>query len=246
LQRCGTGSANPPGHRKIRALEAQKMMMKRNDTAGLLRSEFTGKAVNRRVNLCWLAVHGVAVCAIITQCLNPVRASDALPVAAPGTQTATVEKPPYVPQGRQMQRYKAFARQAELPVITVTDKTTLEVGGALKTDLSRLARLSVQEKEALAGQFGVPAGVIGKVTERAVNHPPESAAQFAEDIRAAVIDYRFLRGEWQRYTPPTEGQKLKANALEALQAGDISKAWKLYDGLQRPAPPGNLRIAAQP
>jgi len=26
----------------------------------------------------------------------------------------------------------------------------------------------------------------------------------------------------------------------------ISKACELYDGLQRPAPPGNLRVIAQP
>jgi hypothetical protein len=55
-----------------------------------------------------------------------------------------------------------------------------------------------------------------------------------------------LQGEWGRYHPPAESQKVKADALAALQAGDISKAWELYDGLERPAPPSNLRIISQP
>ena len=133
-----------------------------------------------------------------------------------------------------------------MPVITVADKATLEVGGTVKTDLNRLAQLSSQEKEALAGPFGVPAGVIGKVAERAANNPPPNAAQLARDIRTAVVDYRFLQREWERYNPPTEGQKIKADALQTLQGGDLSKAWELYDGLPRPAPPGNLRIVSQP
>jgi len=145
-----------------------------------------------------------------------------------------------------MERYKAFVRQAETPAIQVAGKTTLEVGGTVKTDLNRLARLSDPDQETLAGQFGVPAGVIAKVAEHAAENPPGDAAQAAQRLRTAVIDYRFLRGEWERYNPPTEGQKVKADALEALQAGDISRAWELYDGLQRPAPPGSLRIVAQP
>ena len=220
--------------------------MKQNNIASRIRPGLTGKALNRRVNLGQLAVRSVAVCAIVTHCLNPARAADTLPVNDPGTRATPVEKAAYVPQGRQMERYKAFARQAEMPVIAITDKTTLEVGGTLKADLNRLARLTVRDKEALAGQFGVPTGVIGKVAEHAASTPPGGAAQLAQDIRTAVIDYRFLQGEWERYNPPTEGQKVKADALEALQAGDISKAWALYDGLQKPAPPGNLRIVAQP
>ena len=95
-------------------------------------------------------------------------------------------------------------------------------------------------------RFGVPAGVLGKLLERASTSPPPSATQFAQDFRTAVIDYRFLQIEWERYHPPAEGQKTKAVALEALHAGDISKAWELYDALGRPPPPANLRVVAQP
>jgi len=221
-------------------------MMMQIQKASPMRPGTTGVAVNHTVNVCLLAVRGVAACAIVAQCLNPAWAADSVPAKDPGSQTTPAQPPAYMPQGRQMERYKAFARQAEMPVITVTDKTTLEVGGMVKTDLNRLARLSSQDKETVAGQFGVPAGVIGKAAELAVNNPPHDAAQLAQEIRTAVIDYRFLHGEWERYNPPPEGRKIKADALEALQAGDISKAWELYDGLQRPTPPGNLRIVAQP
>ena len=203
-------------------------------------------AVNHRVNLCLLAVRGIAAYALVIQCLNLARAADTLSVTEPVAPTAPAQKPAYTPKGRQMERYKAFARQAEMPSITVTNRTMLEVGGAVRTDLKRLGQLSGSEKAALADQFGVPAGVIGNVVERAAKNPSPGAAQIAQDIRTAVIDYRFLQGEWGRYHPPAEGQQLRAKALAALQAGDISKAWELYDGLQRPAPPANLRIVGQP
>jgi hypothetical protein len=178
--------------------------------------------------------------------LNPARAADALPVKEPVAQTAPAQKPAYTPKGREMERYKAFARQAEMPAITVTNTTVLEAGGPVRIDLTRLGQLSGSEKEALAGQFEVPSGVIGKLIERATNNPSPGAAQITRDIRTAVIDYRFLQGEWGRYHPPAEGQQLKADALAALQTGDIGKAWELYDGLQRPAPPANLRVVAEP
>jgi len=220
--------------------------MKQNQTVRLWRPGFAGMAVNHRANVCRLAVRSIAVCALVTQCPTPARAADALPVKEPGNQTTPAQKPAYTPKGYQMERYKAFARQAEIPAITATNRATLEVAGTVKIDLNRLAQLSIQEKEALGGQFGVPAAVIGKVAERAVSKPLWDAAQLAQDIRTAVVDYRFLQGEWKRYNPPAEGQQVKADALQALQSGDISKAWKLYDGLQRPAPPGDPRVVAQP
>ena len=221
-------------------------IMTHSRKAVLRQRGFTRRGWNHGVSSCLFAARSIAVCAIVTQCLSPARAADPLPVQEPGNLATPAQGQPYSPQGYEMKRYQAFARQAEMPAIKVTDKSTLEVGGSAKTDLSRLAQLSTQEKEALAGQFGVPAGVIGKVIERVASHSQPSADQFAKELRTAVVDYRFLQGEWKRYNPPAEGRKIKADALQALQGGDISKAWELYDGLQRPAPPGNLRIVAQP
>ena len=246
-------SANPPAGGKICALGAWKKIMKQNQPTSQMRPGFSGKAENHAVNLCRWASRGIAVCALATHCLNPARAANALAAKEPPTQTLPAQTPAYTPKGWQMERYKAFARQAEMPAITVSNKTTLEVGGTVKTDLNRLAQLSTPDKAALAGQFGVPAGVIGKVAERVATNEPPNAAQFAQAIRTAVIDYRFLQGEWGRYHPPLEGQPVKADALQALQVGDINKAWQLYDALEKPQapsislppPPANLRTVSQ-
>ena len=88
----------------------------------------------------------VAVCAVLMQCPTSVQAEDALPAKQPDTQSTQVQKPAYLSQGRQMARYKAYARQAELPLITATNNAMLEVGGMVKTDTTRLAQLSVGEK----------------------------------------------------------------------------------------------------
>jgi hypothetical protein len=196
----------------------------------------------------------LAACAAVMQCLTSVQADDALLAREPATLPAQVQRPPCVPKGHQMERYKAFARQAQLPPVTVTNHTVLEVGGVVGVDTTRLAQLSTREKEALAGQFRVPIGVIAKLAQRAADSSPPAADQLAQEIRTAVVDYRFLQIEWEQYHPPAAGQKTKVAALDALQAGDISKAWELYDGLGRPqapaiatpAPPANLRIIGQP
>jgi hypothetical protein len=249
----GTGTAIAPARRQISAPEAQIKLMKHNRMVLPSSRGCGGVVVTRRATPCLFTIGSVAVCVIVIHCLTAVRAADALPANEPAGQATQVLKQSYSPQGYQMKRYQAFARQAEMPVIAATDKTTLEVGGTVKADIKRLAQPSSKEQETLASQLGVPTGVIGKTLERASNNPAASAAQLVQDIRTAVIDYRFLQGEWGRYTPPAEGQKLKADALQALQAGDISKAWQLYDGLQKPQAPGiappqpptNLRIISQ-
>ena len=223
--------------------------MKQPHITVLMQPDATNLARKESNALCRLAV-----CAALMHCLTSVQADDALSPRQPDTQPTQVQKPAYVPQGRQMARYKAYARQAELPLITATNNAMLEVGGMVKTDTTRLAQLSVGEKEALAGQFGVPVAVIDKLVQRVASRPPPAADQFAQELRTVVVDYRFLQIEWNRYHPPADGQKTKAAALVALQAGEISKAWELYDGLRRPqapaiaapAPPANLRIVTSP
>ena len=230
------------------------MTMKQPYITVLIRSGASNLARKETVASCRLTVPRLAVCAALIQCVASAQADDALAARQPDTQSTQIQKPAYVPQGRQMERYKAFARQAKLPLITATNSALLEVGGMVKTDTTRLAQLSIQEKEALAGQFAVPVGVVDKLVQRVASSPPPGAGQFAQELRTAVVDYRFLQIEWKRYHPPTEGQKTKAVALAALQAGDISKAWELYDGLRKPqapsiaapAPPANLRVVAQP
>jgi hypothetical protein len=209
---------------------------------------------DQRVSLYRLAVCWLVVCASFLQCLATARAAEFLPVGEPDSQPIQLQKPTDRFQGRQMERYKAFVRQADLPLITVTTNVLIEVGGVVKTDVARLAQLSIQEKEALAGQFSIPVGVIERLVERVASNSPPAADQLAQELRAAVIDYKFLEIEWDRFHPPAEGQQTKSNAVAALQSGDLAKAWELYDGLARPgapaitrpAPPTNLKVVPEP
>jgi len=206
-----------------------------------------------RGTLCRLVVLSLAASAAFMQCPTRVLAEDVLPAREPGTQLTEVQKPAYIPQGRQMRRYEVFARQTELPRMVATNHTLLQVGGVVNVDAARLSQLSPQHKKALAEQFRVPVGVIDQLTQQLAHRSARTADQLAREIRTAVIDYRFLQIEWDRYHPPAATQQTKVAALGALQAGDISKAWELYDGLRRPqaptiaapAPPTNLRVVAQ-
>jgi hypothetical protein len=232
---------------------AQVMMKRQNQMIRPRRPGVGSVVVVRRVTPRRFAIGGIAACAVVIHCLASARAADVLSAEDTASLATQAQQQAYSPQAYQMKRYQAFARQAEMPVITATDKTTIEVGRPVKIDINRLAQLSSADKEALASQFGVPAEVIGGLLERTASNPPPSAVQFAQDIRTAVVDYRFLQGEWGRYNPPAEGKQIKAAALLALQTGDLSKAWQLYDGLQKPqppslpppAPPANLRVISQ-
>jgi hypothetical protein len=236
------------------ALEASMKTMKENTMVFLAWPGAANSARDRKISLSRLAVRRLAVFAALLQCLGAAQAGDVSPAGETDSQPTRAQNPASPVPGRQMERYKAFARQADLPLITVTTNNLIEVGGVVKTDVARLAQLSIQEKAALAEQFSVPVGVIDKLVERVVSNAPPAADEFAQELRTAVIDYRFLQIEWDRYHPPTEGRQTKAAALGALQVGDLSKAWALYDGLARPeapaigrpAPPTNLRVVSGP
>jgi len=228
--------------------------MKKNPITVLRRPGAGHLVGNPSVALCRLAVWRLVVCAGLVQGLTPTRAGDVSPVGEPDRQPTQAQKPPYPVHGREMERYKASVRQADLPLITVTSNILTEVGGVAKIDVTRLAQLSTQEKEALAQLFRVPVAVVDKPVQRVAKNSPPTAEQLAQELRTAVIDYRFLHIEWDRYHPPTAGQQAKSEALAALQAGELARAWELYDGLSRPqppalarpAPPTNLRVVAGP
>jgi hypothetical protein len=229
-------------------------MMKQIQTAGLVQRG--ADALTRNASAPWslFAARPLAVWTAIVHCLASAQAAEVVTSRQHDRQASPVQEAPCPPRGRQMERYKAFARQTELPPITVTSNTLIEVGVAVKLDISRLGRLTAKEQDALAGQFGVPVGVIEKLVQQVAIGSTPDADRLIQELRRAVIDYRFLRGEWERYNPPAEGQKTKRDATAALQAGDINKTWELYDGLRKPqppaigapAPPSNLRVVAGP
>ena len=221
-------------------------MLKMNRLTVPLRRSAAAPVMFRDIPSFLLALSSLTASALLAAYPPVVHAADGLPVKESGTRLSQVQTAYGEPQGRQMRRYQAFARNAELPQIMVRDQTTIEVGAGFKVDTSRLAKLPIREAESLAGQFRVPTALIIRLAQRVPATPPPDAAQFARELRTAVIDYRFLQGEWGRYHPGVEGQPTRAAALEALQAGDIPKAWALYDSLSRPQPPGNLRVVTVP
>jgi hypothetical protein len=236
------------------ASEAQIKSMKRNVIAFLRRRGAAGSSSKHSAARCGAAVYRLVVCAAFVQCLAWGRAADVVPAGTPDSVAAPAPRQAAPVQGRQMGRYKAFVRQAGLPPISVATNGLIEVGGVVKIDVTELAQLSVPEKEALAGQFSVPRGVIDTLLGSVASNPSPAADPVVQELRTAVIDYKFLDIEWGRFHPPPEGQQTKSDALAALQAGDIAKAWELYDGLarpgapaiSRPAPPTNLRVVLGP
>ena len=167
---------------------------------------------------------------------------------APKSQAAQTPSPslsPLVPQARQHPSYQVFAHQFPLPSITVVDQATLDVGGKVKIDVSQSEQLSDQQKEALADRFEVPVGVVSKLLVRFSKQSPVDAAQVAQELRITVIDYKYLQERWRQYLPPIGKAEVKTNALQALQVGEIDKAWEMYVALPRPSAPTGLRIVSQ-
>ncbi len=146
-------------------------------------------------------------------------------------------------EGRKEPGYQVFAFHCASPAITVVNETTLEIDGKQKIDVSRPDQLTRLDRETLAGQLDVPVVVVDCVLRGCTNQTPADAAGLAGKLRVMVIDYKYLLARWTQYHPPTGGEKVKTDALLALQGGDIDKAWRMYIDLPRPAPPTEFRVA---
>jgi hypothetical protein len=188
----------------------------------------------------------MATFVILTQ--GSILGSDGQTLQPPDGGSRAAQTPPasfslVAAQGRKQPSYQVFAFRCTSPAITAMNETTLEVGGKQKIDVSQLDQLTTQEKETLAGQFDVPVGVIDNLLESCSKQAPADAAGLADKLRVTVIDYKYLLARWTQYHPPTGGEKVKTDALLALQGGNVDKAWKMYVDLPRPEPPTGLRIA---
>lgn len=187
----------------------------------------------------------IAAVAILTQVMILGSIGQTIIVPNPGNPSAQTQ--PSSPsllaaQGRQHPSYLVFASHFALPAIIVVGATTLEVDGKMKIDVSRLDQLTTQQKESLAGQLEIPIGVVDNLLASFSGPAPTDAAQLAGRLRVAVTDYKYLLERWNRYLPPAGRENVKADALLALQAGELDKAWGLYAGLPKPAPPTGFQI----
>ena len=145
-------------------------------------------------------------------------------------------------------RYLCFSNTVILPQIHVSAADQFIQVGTLGTfRLGRLSDLSAQEAKTTAAELGVPTGLVMRVAKMVSEEPQVKAEEVAGQLRAAVIDFRFLLAELTCYHPPTHEQPAKEAALLALLNGDLPSVWSFYRGLpwpQAPPPPQNLRITA--
>jgi hypothetical protein len=188
----------------------------------------------------------LAVLVILTQ--GMILGSDGQTLQAPDQGSPSAKAQPSSPallaaEGRRQPSYQVFACGCSAPAITVVNGTTLEIGGKQEIDVSRLDQLTTPEKETLAGRLDVPVVVIDGLLRGCTNQPPADATGLAGKLRVTAIDYKYLLEQWTQYHPPTGGEKVKTDALQALQGGDLEKAWAMYVTLPRPEPPGGFRIA---
>jgi hypothetical protein len=176
----------------------------------------------------------------------PAPAQEATVLRQPKDQskeTPAADRSSIASQGRQHPSYQVFAHRATLPPVTVLAKETLAVGEAVKIEVSKPIRVSSQDKQALADLLGVPVGVVQRVLEAASSQAGWDAEQLRQRLCTAAIDYKYLQDRWGRYHPPAEKEKLKGDALMALQAGEINRVWEMFQALPRPQPVGGLHVA---
>jgi hypothetical protein len=138
-----------------------------------------------------------------------------------------------------------FSNTVVLPPIQVSAAgQIIRVGNLGTLALERLSALSAQEAKTTAAELGVPTGLVLRVARNASEVPQVKVEEVAGQLRAAVIDFRFLLAELTGYHPSTSEQPATEAALLALLKGDLPSVWKFYRGLPWPQPPQNLRVIA--
>ena len=142
--------------------------------------------------------------------------------------------------------YQVLESRAELPAMEAAAKGTLKIGGRWTLELQRATELPAEQKQALAAQFEVPVAAFDKFLQRLASRQGLDAEQGAKELRTLIIDYRYLRDRWNQYRPPAGQQKLKTDALQSLDAGDLDKAWQMFVALSPPAPPSQLQATKAP
>jgi hypothetical protein len=144
-------------------------------------------------------------------------------------------------QWRRHPSYQVFESRTTLPTMEVMDKGTLKIGEHLTLELARAAAFPDEQKKALAAQFELPVAALDKFLHSLAAKPAIDAQQTAKDLRTLILDYRYLRQRWTQYRPPPGEEKIKTDAFQSLEAGDVDKAWQLFLALSPPAPPGQLQ-----
>lgn len=163
--------------------------------------------------------------------------------------TNAAQSPPTLPTPEVWRRhpsYQVFDSRTALPSVKVAAKGTLEIGGQTKLELVRATQIPAEQKKALAAQFELPGTVFDRFLQRLAANQGMGTEQGAKALRTMVVDYRYLRDRWNQYRPPAGKEKIKTDALQSLEAGDLDKAWAMFVALSPPAPPGQLQAIRAP
>ena len=169
------------------------------------------------------------------------QAVTAVPAKTVGAPQATTPE-----QWRRHPSYQVLESRTTLPTIEVAAKGTLKLGDHLTLELARAAELPDEQKKALAAQFELPVAALDKFLQGLIAKPGLDTQQAAKELRTQIIDYRYLRERWNQYRPPPGQEKIKTDALQSLEAGDLDKAWQMFVALSPPAPPGQLQATKAP
>lgn len=132
---------------------------------------------------------------------------------------------------------------AVLPPIQLSaDAKMILVGNFGHFRLRGLPTLSSQDAKIVAGELGVPTGLVIRVANLSGGNPDRRADEIVGLLRVAVIDFRFLLAELTSYQPGTDGEPAKRAALSDLLEGNLPSVWCFYRELPWPEPPSGLRV----
>jgi len=193
------------------------------------------------VSLVWWSVVNTLVLTAAAQNGSLQKGGISSPPEFPADHNATPRQLVFWPQNR----YLCFSNAAILPPIRVSDDgKSIRVGTLGNLQLEQLPTLTPHKAKAVAGELGVPTGLVIRVAKAASRDPGKSPADVARQLRGAVIDFRFLLAELSNYHPSTREQPGKLTALLQLQDGDLLSVWRFYRELPWPQAPSQPRISS--
>jgi len=136
--------------------------------------------------------------------------------------------------------YSLIAAQLSLPNIAAAAERVLEIDGTARLDFA--AANESPAASALAAQMRIPLSAMKGLIRQLANETELTGPQLAASFRTELVDYKFLEERWNQFHPAGTALQVKQAALAALEAGDLERAWTLFEDLPKPRPPRQLRV----
>jgi hypothetical protein len=136
--------------------------------------------------------------------------------------------------------YSFIAAQLSFPNIAAAGERVLQINGVARLDFA--APNETQVTSPLAAQLRIPLAALTGLIRQLANETALTGPELAASFRTALVDYKFLEERWNKFHPAGTGLQVKQAALAALAAGDLERAWTLFEDLPKPRPPRQLKI----